>query len=98
MCGRFHEPHPQSSCLAECRALRSTLRAFRLREGEPSLGKECQSGRRELDAARYALEQGRADLPLKILDLAAQWRLCDVQSLRRPPEMHLFGDGNEIAE
>ena len=48
--------------------------------------------------ASIALEQLDAEMPLKVLDLAAQCRLGDEQARRRAPEMELLGDGNEVPQ
>jgi hypothetical protein len=45
-----------------------------------------------------AVEQGRTQLVLQLLDLVRQRRLRDVQALRRAGEVQRLGDGVEVAE
>ena len=52
--------------------------------------------RREAHAARRSHEQSYTELVLEILDLAADRRLGDVQSLRGPTHVTHLGNGNEV--
>ncbi len=45
-----------------------------------------------------AYEQGGIDLALQRLDLLAERRLLHVKLLRRPPDVALARDGDEVAE
>ena len=60
-------------------------------------GQEAFPGRGEPNVAGGAVEQRHPELTLEPADLLADRRLHDVQSLRRPPEAQLVGDGDEIA-
>src|SRR5262249_32833076 len=61
-------------------------------------GEKGSSGRRQLDAARAAVEQADTHLLFELADLPAERRLGDAQPRRRPPEVQLLGDGDEVAE
>ena len=52
----------------------------------------------ELDAARAAVEQPRADLGFQRLDAARQGRLREVAGGRGPHDRAVLGDGDEVAE
>ena len=52
----------------------------------------------ELDAARAAVEEPRADLGFQRLDAARQGRLREVASGRGPHDRAVLGDGDEVAE
>src|ERR1700694_3229409 len=98
MRGGLHEADAQSASLTPRGTLRRTLGTVGLCERQSRLGQEGGTGRRELDAARHALEEGCADLALQVADLPAQGRLCNVQALCRPAEMELLRDGHEVTE
>jgi hypothetical protein len=94
---RFDEADAQAAGLTVRCTLSGALRALRLRQREPSLGQEGAPRRRELDTTRDALEQPRADLPLEVTDLSAEWRLRDAEPQGRASEVELFGHGDEVA-
>jgi hypothetical protein len=43
-------------------------------------------------------QQIRSELLFELADLAAEHRLCDVEAFRRPSEVELLGDGDEVAQ
>ena len=52
----------------------------------------------EFHAARQAMKQGRAQLPLELADLRAEGRLFDSEPLGCAPEMQLLGNRYEITQ
>lgn len=56
------------------------------------------SGRGELDAAIGALQQGHAQLILKVENGPTQGRLGNPNSVGGAPKMEIFGDGHEASE
>ncbi len=52
----------------------------------------------ELDAAPDPREQAYADLFFELVNLPAERRRRDVQRARRPPDVLVLGDGDEIAQ
>ena len=56
------------------------------------------AGRRQLDVARRAMNQTRADRHLELLQGLTQRRRCQVQPRRRLPEMQLLGKNDERAQ
>lgn len=54
------------------------------------------AGERDLSAASH--EKLGAELLLELANLPAEHRLGDVEALRRPSEVQLLGDGDEVAE
>jgi hypothetical protein len=44
------------------------------------------------------VEELDAELPFELADLLAERRLCDLEALRRPPEVKLVGDGDEVPQ
>jgi hypothetical protein len=59
---------------------------------------ERGAGRRQLHLPPRSVEQQDPELLLEQLDLPAEGRLRDLHPLRRPPEVTLLGDRNEIAQ
>ncbi len=51
---------------------------------------------RQANAAMDALEQPNTEFILEIANLTAQWRLRDVQALRRTTHVAFLGDRNEV--
>jgi hypothetical protein len=50
------------------------------------------------NAARQTLKQSNAKLFLQVLDLLAEWRLCDAELFGGMCETAVIGDGHEIAQ
>ena len=55
------------------------------------------TGLGQADMAAGAVQQLHAELAFQRLDRLRQRRLRHVQPLRRPAEVQLFGDGEEVA-
>src|SRR5262249_43993703 len=76
------------------------LRAYPFELAQALLGVTQQdlARRRELDAARVALEQRHAELVLELLHLATERRLRDMQFLGRLADRAVARDRCEIAQ
>ena len=72
--------------------------SIRLLQRVARLDEESGPCGRQRDATLCALEERYAKLCLQLLDLLAQWRLRDVQTLRGAAEMQGLGDGDEVSE
>ena len=72
--------------------------ALHVGKDRPGIVEESDAGIGQGDAARLALEQRRADLRFQRADLLGERRLLHAQPLRRPGEVQLLGDGDEIAK
>jgi hypothetical protein len=59
---------------------------------------EPLAGRGRLHAAGLALEQGRCELGFEVGNVVAQRRLRDIRLIRRPRQVALLVDGDEIAK
>ena len=70
---------------------------YRGENGADPLGQRLPQARRP-DLPRAALEQGRAEFLLELLDLLGQGRLRDRASRRRAPEVAVTGKRVEIAQ
>lgn len=57
-----------------------------------------QAGFGQRDRTAVSLQQCRAQAPFELADRPGQRRLGHTQTLRRPAEMQLFGDGNEVPQ
>jgi hypothetical protein len=64
----------------------------------PGLGEDLESGGRERDVPARSQQQLGAELLFELADLAAEHRLCDVEAFRRPSEVQLLRDGDEVAQ
>src|ERR1700722_18199386 len=59
---------------------------------------ERPAGIGQLRALRDTMEQGGSDLAFQVLDLLTKRRLADAHTRRRPGEISLLRDGQEIAD
>jgi len=92
------EAHGQAPALAGAGAPRVDRGAFHLLEDEVAALQEQLAGGEQFHPPLRSPQQGRADFPFQLLDLARQRRLRDAQAGRGPPEVELLGHGLEIAE
>src|SRR6185295_13982204 len=83
---------------AEGDPLSTSRRVFDVLQDASRVVQEQRSSRTQSNAARQSVEQRKANLPLQILDLPREWRLSDVEASRRPPEMLLLANRDEIAQ
>jgi hypothetical protein len=64
----------------------------------PGLGQKRPSGRGQFHVVGAAVQQARAYLPLKALDLLGERGLRDVLAVRRPAEVQLLSERDEKPE
>src|SRR5207248_1821943 len=64
----------------------------------PRTLEQSRPGRRQLDPARRPDKQHQPKLTLQLTDRPRERRLRHVQTLRRPPEMQLLRNGDEITQ
>jgi hypothetical protein len=62
------------------------------------VAQEQRPRRAQSNATRQSVEQEESDLPLQILDLPRQGRLCDMEARGCSSEMLLLSDRDEIAQ
>ena len=62
------------------------------------LDQQGGAGRAELHVVGRTLDQEHPQLPFKTLQLLAQRGLDDVLACRRPAEVQLLGEGDEVAQ
>jgi hypothetical protein len=67
-------------------------------EGRPALAQQHRPGGSQRDGAAGAFQQRHPEPPFELPDRARQRRLGDPEPLRRPPEVQLLGDGDEVAQ
>ena len=94
--GVLDEAEPQLAMHAICNAPRQTVCRIDARVDVARFIKVCSACRRQLQAAWRALEQRCADGVFKVLDLARDGRLRDVQLLRSGPHAAQLGHSDEI--
>ncbi|MNN84544.1 hypothetical protein D3C81_2017180 [compost metagenome] len=80
------------------RTARNIGRLLYLRKYLTGFLEEQPTGLTQLDPTIGTFEQARAQFLFKGLDLLAQRWLRDAQLLSRPPEVQLFGNGNEVTQ
>lgn len=68
-----------------------------LRQQFSRLFEEGLAGLGQLNSAFVAREELNPQLLLQQVNLAAQWRLCDLQPLRRFAEIQMLRNGDEIS-
>src|SRR5262249_59644917 len=73
-------------------------RAVELGQHRAGVVEEGMSGCRQLDPARLATKELRAELALDRLNALAQRRLLHTQPFRGPRDVPFLGDGNEISQ
>jgi len=69
-----------------------------LAQGAPGVRQEFFARRRQSHPSWRSLEEGRAELPLEIVNLRGERWLRDVQALRGATNVALLGNGDEVAE
>ena len=91
---------PTSNCPTSPRAVRLTT--SRARSAWARVKRASTSSARpasvQLDPTVRPVEQAAAEVLLEATDLLAEWRLRDVQALRRPTEVQLFRDRHEVLQ
>src|SRR5688500_10640065 len=95
---RGGEAHGDAADLAARGAARAGGGAIDIGQHGLGVGEEGAAGVGQADAARMAHEQLGVDLALQRLDLLAERRLLHVELLRRPRDVALAGDGDEVPE
>lgn len=75
----------------------STLGGFDRLERGPGLAQQHRSGLGQGDGASGAVQQDDSESPFELLDGSRQWWLRDREPFRRPPEVQLLGDGDEVS-
>jgi hypothetical protein len=88
----------QLSGLALADALTNILRVRCLREDHSRFLHKHLAGRCELDVVFGPIEKPDTELVLKELDLLAERRLTDVQSVRSLTKVEGFGNGDDVSE
>ena len=95
---RGGEAHGDAADLAARGAARAGGGAVDVGQHGFGVGQERAAGVGQRHATRMAHEQLGVDLALQRLDLLAERRLLHVELLRRPRDVALAGDGDEVAE
>ncbi|MDR7007562.1 hypothetical protein J2W46_004488 [Paraburkholderia strydomiana] len=83
-------PTPAAACLSRTRE-----NLVRIVDERACIGQKAFSEPRQLCAVTTPFEQLCAQTRLECANLLAQRGLADVQSVRRPPEMTQFDDGQK---
>jgi hypothetical protein len=95
--GGGHVSDGELSDLTAGRTTRNLYRPVRLGQRRLRFDEERAARVRQEDATARPVEEGDAEIAFEHTDLLTQRRLGDVKPPRRPPEVALFRDGDEVS-